>query len=88
MIPHTANRLYYEGLRDDANRKFDRAQKMIIAAIVNRLISSFEAYFVTKHRNESSHGKSSVLSRVKVSASLKSYHAKRDTPYLKLAYKF
>lgn len=93
-VPYSANRVHYEDLRDDANKKFDRARKMIVVAIVNRLVSSLEAYFVTKSRNERTEddefGGTSpgLLSRLKFNASLKSYHEKRDTPYVKVTYKF
>ena len=89
--PVSQNRLHYEDMRHDANQAFDRAQKMVIASIVNRLVSAFEAYFVTKSQGKSSgssRASSPSLGGFKVSASLKSYHSRRDTPYLKVTYRF
>ena len=91
--PSSANRVTYEDMRDDSNRKFDHATKMIMASIANRLISAFEAYFTTKALNSNSHKKAGARSQqefgeFKFKASLKSYHTKRDTPYLKVTYKF
>jgi len=87
-IPYSAKRFQYEDMRHDANRKYDRATKMIIASIVNRLVSGFEAYFVTKSRNNKRPGEQSAFSHLGVRPSLKSVHEPGDTPYLKLAYRF
>jgi len=93
--PSSARRLIYEGMRDESNRSFDKASKMIIAAIANRVVSAFEAYFVTKHRNQKSSGKATDGlgekdrgGEFRFRASLKSYHSRRDTPYVKVTYKF
>ncbi len=88
LTPESPNRMYYEGLRDDANKKYDKANKMIIASIANHLLSAFEAYFVTKHRYEKGSGRDSAFTRVKVRTSLKSYYEQLDTPFVNLSYKF
>ena len=86
--PSSARRMIYEGMRDDANSKYDRADKMIIFAIVNRLVSGFEAFFSARKINEKLGVSGSTFSRIDVDVSLKSYHSRRDTPYMKLTYKF
>ncbi len=86
--PQSANRTYYEGLRNDANDKYGKANKMIVVSIANRLISAFEAYFVTKHRNEKGSSNNGSFTRVKVRTSFKSYYEQLDTPFVKLSYKF
>lgn len=88
-VPASANRLVYLDLRNDANTKFDQARAMVMVAIANRLISGFEAYFTTKSRNRSA-GVSDdrEFSQLSFAASLKSYNAKRDTPFLTATYKF
>jgi hypothetical protein len=87
-IPHSAHRFEYEQMRNDANNKYDQATRMIFVSMANRLISAFEAYFVTRHRNNKTKGTGIDLTSFKVRAGLKSYHAKRDTPFVTVAYKF
>lgn len=99
-VPTTGNRVTYENQRDFANRLYGKARKMLVAALVNRLVSSFEAYFTTKQRNRKAiaddpgfaeQGRRSdpnLFSRIRVKASLKSIHARRDTPYVNLSLKF
>lgn len=87
--PNSANRESYEVMRDEANNAFAKANNMIIVGIVNRLISGFEAYFVTKSRqSDTPNTFGSVLENMKVRADLKSYHTKRDTPFVTVAVKF
>jgi len=91
--PYSANRLFYEKRRKDANDKFDQAKKMVILSMTNRLISAFEAFFMTRHINKIKNREKSSLGRksfssMKFSAKLKSMHSKRDTPYLTFTYKF
>jgi hypothetical protein len=87
-VPHSDNRLYYEGLRNDANNKYDNANKMIIVSIVNRLISGFEAYLTARSHNNNLGRGSSSFSRVKVRARLLSVYEPSDTPALQFTYKF
>jgi hypothetical protein len=86
--PHSDHRDEYEGMRDDANNKYDRATRMIFVSIANRLISAFEAYFVTKSRNNKMKRDTWDLTRLKVRTSLKSYHSYGDTPFVTFAYRF
>jgi hypothetical protein len=86
--PYSANRFIYEDMRFDANNNYDRARKMIIVSILNRLVSSFEAYFAARRHNENAGREGSAFGGLSVRASLKTYHAKRDTPFVRLAYKF
>jgi len=86
--PHSDNRDEYEGMRNDANNKYDRATRMIFVSIANRLISAFEAYFVTKSRNNKIKRDTWDLTRLKVRTSLKSYHSYGDTPFVTFAYRF
>lgn len=87
LRPYSALRDQYEEMRNDANNSFDKANRMIIVGIVNRLISGFEAYFVTKgQQNRSTFGK--TLDRVRIRADIRSYNSWRDTPYVNVAYRF
>jgi hypothetical protein len=94
LTPLSANRDKYETMRDDANKKFDDARKMIMVSVVNRLVSALEAYFVTKNQaddvpdEEFARKDTNLLKQLKFSAKLKSYHSKRDTPYVKVTYTF
>lgn len=85
--PYSARRLLYEQMRADANSKLDNANKMITVAIVNHLISGFEAYFMTRHRNKHA-AEPGLFSRLNFKADLKSFHAVKDTPYFMMTYKF
>ncbi|MEW5795471.1 MAG: hypothetical protein AB1772_03835, partial [Candidatus Zixiibacteriota bacterium] len=85
--PRSANRLQYETMRDDANKKYDKGRTMTYLAILNHVVSGFEAFFSAKKHNREQGG-SSVFSDIDVDLSLKSYHSRRDTPYVKLSYKF
>lgn len=86
-IPHSANRLIYEGLRDDANKEYDKGMKMVFVVMGNHLISAFEAFFATKRHN---HGLkyNQPFSNVDVKPSLRSYSSWKDTPYVTFSYKF
>jgi hypothetical protein len=87
-VPSSENRDTYEEMRDNANNKYDRATRMIFVSIANRLISAFEAYFVTKSRNNKIKQDTWDLTRLKVRTSLKSYHSYGDTPFVTFAYRF
>jgi len=86
--PYSANRLYYETRRDDANNSYDKATRMVIVACANRLISAFEALFTTKSINKEARRYSDEFGRVKLDTKLKSFNTWRDTPYVTLTYKF
>lgn len=85
--PISAHRFTYEGMRADANKKYDKARTFTYVAIFNHVVSAFEAMFSAKRHN-SRGGEDSEFSSVDVKVSVKSYHARRDTPYVKLSYKF
>ena len=87
-VPYSARREIYETMRNDANNKYDNADKMVIVALVNRLISGFEAYFTTQSHNRKVEESSEEFSRLQVRAKLLSYREKRDTPFLQFTYKF
>lgn len=87
-VPGSPNRETYETMRNDANNKYDNADKMVIVAIVNRLISGFEAYFTTRSHNNQVEESSEEFSRFQVRAKLLSYRVRRDTPFLQFTYKF
>ncbi|UCE23138.1 MAG: hypothetical protein JSU74_07465 [Candidatus Zixiibacteriota bacterium] len=86
--PSSANRLHYETRRNDANNAYDKATRMIFVSMANRLISAFEALFTTKSINRNLQRSGGSFGKVKVSAKLKSFYTKRDTPYLTVTYKF
>lgn len=88
-VPQSSHRQQYEGMRHDANSKFDKATKMIIVASINHVVSAFEAMIsANRHNSRLESGGGDVLGQVQVKASLRSYNSFRDTPYLNLSYKF
>ncbi len=86
--PVSAHRELYEEMRDDSNNKYDRARKMIVVSLVNRLISGFEAYFMTQKKNRDAGAGDGAFGRINVNANLRTYNQPNDTPFLNLAYKF
>ncbi len=86
--PYSARRLQYERMRYDANKKYDKATRMIYVSIVNRLISAFEAFFIVKKHNGQIERETWDLSRFKVRTSLKSCYTRMDTPVVTITYKF
>ena len=86
-IPYSANRFTYEQMRNDANDKYDQARNMVYVSMANHVISAFEAMIAAKKSKNGNTG-NSILSRVDLSASLRSYNEKRDTPYLTCKVKF
>ena len=86
--PFSARRLIYEGMRKDANDAYDRATKMVIAAMLNRVVSAFEAFVAARKHNRSLHRRFGVLGGVEIKPSLKSLHSSLDTPYLRLTLRF
>jgi hypothetical protein len=90
-IPTSANRNWYENRRKDANDKFDQAKKMIMVSLVNHVVSAFEALYQTKKLKNQTEEKKDEFSENtswKFSAKLKSYHSRRDTPYVTVTLKF
>lgn len=86
--PFSAKRLLYEDMRKDANDSFDRANKMIIASMLNRLTSAFEAYFSARSLNNRISDSFGDFGQIKMRPTIKSYHSSLDTPYIKLTYQF
>ena len=86
-VPTSARRLLYETMRFDANKKFDKANKMLMMVFANHLISAVEAFLSTKKRNESN-SFDPEFSRLNVETNIKSTYGWRDTPYLSVGYKF
>ncbi|MCK5127457.1 MAG: hypothetical protein KAR42_14470 [candidate division Zixibacteria bacterium] len=77
-------RLKYEGLRNDANRMYDRASTALIVTLVNHVISGTEAALAAR-----SHNKNAGALAQKVS--FKAYTAKTGDEYfpmLSMTYKF
>lgn len=86
--PSSKHRDTYEDMRHDANSRFDKADKMIMVSMANRLISAFEAFFSTKSINKTRLRGGKSYGRIQVRAKLKSYTTVNDTPYLNLTFKF
>lgn len=93
-VPTSANRLAYETMRYDANKKFSNARKMIMVALGNRLVSALEAFISAKRSHDKrpstgeGGGGSREFSHWKFQGKLKSVYARYDTPYLKVTYGF
>jgi len=88
FAPVSVRRVAYEGMRHDANEKYDQARKMVAVAIVNHLVSGFEALFAANRYNKQVASNDTEFARLDFQASLKSYSANRDTPFVQLSYKF
>lgn len=88
FAPVSIRRVAYEDMRHDANRKYDQARRMVAVAIVNHLVSGFEALFSARRHNDQAATHDAVFARLDMKASLKSYSAKRDTPFVQFSYKF
>lgn len=92
-VPVSVNRLTYEKMRYDANKKFSNARKMIMVALGNRLVSALEA-FISAKRSQSKKpssgeaGGKREFSHWKFQGKLRSVYARYDTPYLKVTYGF
>lgn len=86
--PYSPRRLLYENMRNEANKKLDNANKMLMVVVANHLISAVEAYITTKARNNSGGRSESGFSNLKINPSLKSYNERSDTPYMSVSYKF
>ena len=85
MFRHDVSNSYL--LRDNANKKLDNADKMLMVALANRVIAAVEAFISTKSINNTVK-KAGEFSNWKIKPTLKSYNHRRDTPYLKVTYKF
>jgi len=85
--PYSARRFTYEIMRDNANKKLDNADKMLMVALANHAIAAVEAFISTRSKNGQVQ-KPGEFSNWKIKPTLKSYNSRRDTPYLKVTYKF
>ena len=86
-IPYSTNRFTYEQMRDDANKTYDKADRMIYVVMFNHLVSAFEAYITTNKRNNALKNAENEFA-VQVRASLKTSYVKWDTPFMKVTYNF
>ncbi len=87
-VPTSVNRNTYEGKRHTANKRFDKARRMIFASLANRLISAFEAFFMVKRQNNKIKHETWDISRLNVKPRLKSVYNFGDTPTVTFSYKF
>lgn len=85
--PYSSRRVAYEIMRDESNKKLDNANKMLMVAVANHVVAAVEAFISAKSINRS-FKKAGEFSNWKIKPTLKSYNNKRDTPYLKVTYKF
>ncbi len=86
-VPTSVNRVIYEGMRDDANNKYNKSMRFVFVLMANHLISGFEAYFATKkHNNQMRYEEE--FARFGIDADVKSYSSWKDTPYVTFSYKF
>ncbi len=86
-IPSSENRFTYEQMRDNANKKYDKADRMIYVVMFNHLVSAFEAYITTNKHNSALKNAENEFA-VQVRASLRTSYVKWDTPFMKVTYKF
>ncbi len=85
--PRSLRRDQYETMRDNANKKLDNADKMIMIALANRVIAAVEAFIYTKNKNGQVQ-KPGEFSNWKIKPTFKSYNSRRDTPYVQVTMKF
>lgn len=81
---YSPKRIYYEGLRNDANKMYNRASTALVVMMVNHVISAFEAALAARSYNKNAN-------RMAQRVSLKAYAAKDDEAYypmVKMTYKF
>ncbi|MBI5268013.1 MAG: hypothetical protein HY851_12365, partial [candidate division Zixibacteria bacterium] len=84
--PTSNLRFQYETMRHEANKKFDAADRWVMVALANHLISAFDALLTAKRKNNQ--GGAGEFGRVKIKADLRTIYAYRDTPYLRCSYAF
>lgn len=88
-VPYSANRVYYENRRNDANNQYDKATRMLFAVLLNHVVSAFEAMFQSKRINNQLEDNMPVEDNsVKFDLSFKTKYQIYDTPQLKLSYWF
>jgi hypothetical protein len=88
-VPNSTNRATYLRMRKDANDSYDRAERMIIVSIVNHLISGVEAYIGARRHNKKLAGEGDGdFSSLDLRASVRSFSAVNDTPFLTATVRF
>lgn len=87
-VPVSENRQTYEHMRDAANDEYSTSLRYVFVIMGNHLVSAFEAYFTTKRHNNALRYEQEFAQRLDVDATVRSYHAWKDTPYLSFSYKF
>lgn len=88
-VPNSTNRATYLKMRKDANDSYDRAERMIIVSIVNHLISGVEAYIGARKHNKGLAGEGEGdFSSLDLRASVRSFSAVNDTPFLTATVRF
>jgi hypothetical protein len=85
--PLSALRELYETRRDNANNMYDRARRMMYVALINRVVSAFEAMIASKKINKNIKATEGFNS-FKLDTHMKSYYSLYDTPVVTIKYKF
>jgi len=81
VSPHRA---FYNNLRGEANDLLDKADKFVIVAMANHLISAFDAALSARRHNRSQTGDAWLSIR----AEMKKYSATDEIPILRFIHKF
>ena len=82
--PLTPMRLYYEGLRDDANNKLNQANMLIYVSILNHLFSAVDAAVSANRHNKQNEGNPAWG----VKAEMYRYSALEKIPMIRVTHKF
>jgi len=80
----TPMRQQYETMRDKANNKLDQANKFIIVAMVNHLLSAFDAALAASRFNKSKTGDNWLS----VNAEMKQFTESEEVPIVRFTYHF
>lgn len=80
----TPNRLQYETMRDKANDKLDQANKFIIVAMANHLLSAFDAALAASRFNKNKTGDNWLSVR----AEMKKFSQIEEVPIIRFTYHF
>lgn len=81
VSPH---REYYNTLRGKANDLYDKGKTFVIVAMVNHLLSAFDAALAANRHNRNQSGDNWMSIKVE----MQKYSATEEMPILKVAYKF
>ncbi len=80
----TPRRALYETMRDKANTKLDHANRFIIVAMANHLLSAFDAALAANRFNKNSTGDSWLS----LNAEVKKFSEVEEVPIMRLTYHF